>query len=105
MLFFIASALLLVIGWLIKHKKVMWLISGYNTSSPQEKEEYDPEKLRRYFGNFVFVLACIMMIMAAASVIFFEYEDTVTYIGFGALSIAIISGIIFLNTNNRVKRT
>lgn len=38
MLFFLPTTVLLMIGGLIKYKKVTWLISGYNTASKQEKE-------------------------------------------------------------------
>jgi hypothetical protein len=96
--------LLLIIGWLIKYKKVTWLISGYNTSSKQEKQQYDIEKLCKHVGNFIFILAGIFFMMAIASVLSSKYNDSITWIGFGTLAVTIVCGIIYLNTGNRVKK-
>jgi len=41
MIFLPIVLILSIIGWLVKFKKVTWLISGYNTASKQKKEEYD----------------------------------------------------------------
>ncbi len=104
MIFFSPTAVLILMGWLIKYKKVTWLISGYNTASRQEKERYDIEKLCQYMGNFIFVLAGIFFVMAILSVLFSEYSDKITWIGFGVLAVAIVCGIIYLNTGNRVTK-
>ena len=57
MIFLPVVLILLIIGLFVKYKKVTWLISGYNTASKEEKAKYDVEKLTKYFGNFLFVLA------------------------------------------------
>jgi Sec-independent protein secretion pathway component TatC len=57
MIFLPAALILFVIGLFVKYKKVTWLISEYNTASKDKKSEYDVEKLTKYFGNFLFVLA------------------------------------------------
>lgn len=104
MIFFIPMALLIIIGWLIKYKKVTWLISGYNTASKEKQAQYDIDKLCMYMGNFLFVLAGIFLVMAVISILFDEFTDTITIIGFCAEAAAIVAGIVYLNTGNKVKK-
>ena len=104
MIFFLPTILLIVMGWLIKYKKLTWLISGYNTASKQEKQQYNLEKLCKYVGNFIFILASIFFMMAITSLLLNKYVDKITWIGFGVLAIVIIYGIVYLNTGNRVKK-
>ncbi|WP_319467070.1 DUF3784 domain-containing protein [uncultured Trichococcus sp.] len=104
MIFFFPTVMLLIVGWLIKYKKVTWLISGYNTAPREEKQKYDIEKLCKHMGNFIFVLASIFFVMAITSLLFNKHVDTITRFGFGVLIIVTVSGIVYLNTNNRVKK-
>lgn len=104
MILFIPVVILAIIGWLIKYKKVTWLISGYNTASKQEKEKYDIEKLCKHMGNFIFALAFILLIMALAYISLPEYSDIVIWIGLATEAVAITGGIIYMNTGNRVKK-
>ena len=69
MMYLLPAALLFIIGWLVKYKKITWLISGYNTSNKEKKETYDIDKLTRLFGNFLFLLAVIFVIMATTIII------------------------------------
>lgn len=104
MIFFLPTIVLLICGWLIKYKKITWLISGYNTASKEQKQRYDTEKLCHYVGNFLFILAGILFSMAVIIVFIGEYSDKIILIGFGVLAIAIVCGLIYLNTGNRVKK-
>ena len=104
MTYFIAAALLAVMAWLVKYKKVTWLISGYNTASTEEQQKYDVDKLCRYYGNFLFVLTAIMLIMAILSVLLPAYLALITWIGLAVLLITLVAGIALMNTNNRVKK-
>lgn len=98
------SLLLFVIGAFIKYKKVTWLISGYNTSSKEEKEKYDIDKLTHYVGNFIFLLALVWSILTVLCMIFPLLVETIIIVGCGVLFIVMIIGVIYLNTNNRVKK-
>ena len=102
MYFIIPTILLFVIGWFVKVKKVTWLISGYNTSSKAEKEKYDIDKLCYNFGNFIYILALISLILTVASMVFSSQLELIVWIGVGVFMIAIVAGIIYLNTGNRV---
>jgi fatty acid desaturase len=98
------TVLLFLIGVFIKYKKVTWLISGYNTSSKEKKEEYDIEKLCRYMGNFVMLLAVCWGIMTIFGFIFEQYIAQIMIIGTVVFTIVIVGGVIFLNTGGRVKK-
>ncbi len=102
MYFIVPAILLFVIGWFVKVKKVTWLISGHNTSSKTEKEKYDVNKLCQYFGNFIYILALITLVLAGASMLFSDQLELIVWIGVGVLTITIVAGIIYLNTGNRV---
>jgi uncharacterized membrane protein len=104
MVLFLPAAVLALFGWLIKYKKAAWLISGYNTSSKKKKAEYDKDKLCRYTGNLVFLLAGILFITAALIALFEPYTEDIALAGFLALLSVSLVGIIFLNTGGRVKK-
>lgn len=104
MMFFLPAALLFSLGWLIKYKQVTWLISGYNTASKETKQQYDIDKLCNYMGNFLFILASIFFAMAIASLLFSEHVDTIAGFGSGVLMLVTVGGLVYLNTNNRVKK-
>ena len=101
-MFLFPAAVLVLLGWLIKYKKVTWLISGYNTASKKEKERYDVDKLCMHMGNFIFILAGILLLMAFAGIVFVSETDTVISIGFCILFAVIVAGLVYLNTGKRV---
>lgn len=90
--------------WIVKIKKVTWLISGYNTASKEKKEEYDVEKLCKYFGNFLYALAGVYMLWGIILLILPQYTDSVIISGFASSFIAIVIGIIYLNAGNKLKK-
>jgi hypothetical protein len=102
MLQFLPALLLFLAGWLIKYKKATWLISGYNIASRREKERYDVEKLTRLMGNFVFLLAGLFFIFAAASVLFPAYSGRITSAGIVAFLVVSVAGLVYLNTGKRL---
>lgn len=56
------SVLFIVIGILIKYGKMYFLISGYNTMSPEEKSKFNIEKIATLFRNVMFTMAAILII-------------------------------------------
>ena len=99
--FLIPAAVLALLGWLIKFKKVTWLISGYNTASKKEKERYDVDKLCRHMGNFIFTLAGIFLMMALAGIVFEKDSGAIITFGFLVLFAVIVGGLVYLNTGRR----
>ena len=76
------AGLLVLAAWLIKHKKMYWLISGYNTMSKDKKKKVDVEGLGKHIANMCFVMAGIIFLgaffLVNKEMIFFG----ITYAGF-----------------------
>ena len=104
MIIIAVALLLLLIGWLVKYKKVTWLISGYNTASKEKQAEYDLEKLTKHFGNFIFVLAGALIVWGLAELLYPQYAEPIMWAGLITQTVIIIAGLIYLNTGNRVKK-
>lgn len=100
MIFFIPAAIFAILGWLIKHRKVRWLVTGYKRPSKDLKHEEDILNRARTMGNLMFFLASIFLIMAAVNAAAFSFADTVTLVGLGIVSITILIGVIALSTGN-----
>ena len=96
--------LLFTIGYFIKVKKVTWLISGYNTASKEEKVKYDIDKLCHHMGNFIYLLALVWAVMTVFTIIFVKQIAIIMIISTVVFTFVIVGGIIWLNTNNRVKK-
>lgn len=56
-----SGLLTLLMGVAVKHLKWYWLISGYNTMSKEKKQQVDADGLGRYVGNFMFILAALLL--------------------------------------------
>jgi hypothetical protein len=53
---------LFFIGYLVRFRKMYWLISGYNTMSADKKKNVDTENLGILMGNMCFILGCLLFI-------------------------------------------
>lgn len=104
MIFIAIVVLLLIIGWIVKYKKVTWLISGYNTASKEKQAEYDLDKLTKHFGNFMFVLAGALIVWFLAELLYPDYAESIMWAGLITETVIIIAGSIYLNTGNQVKK-
>lgn len=102
MIFVVPALLLFVMGYLIKYKRAIWLISGYNTASQAKKETYDLDKLCPLMGNFIFMLASILSIMSLLIFVFPSLIDEITIGGISLLAIFGTIGLIYLNTGKRI---
>lgn len=93
--------LLAVLGYLIKVKQWTWLISGYNTSSAEEKVKYDTAALSSGVGNFMFFLGFTMLI---ASLGFLLEAIWIAATGWGLFLAAVIVFLVYANTGGRYKK-
>ncbi len=58
----ILAALIIVMGITMLLGKGDWMISGYNTASPEEKAQYNIRRLRLIMGISSILIALIMVI-------------------------------------------
>jgi preprotein translocase subunit SecG len=102
MLFFIPAAIFALLGWLIRHKKVEWLITGYRRPSKDLKREEDILRRSLAMGNFMFFLASLFLVMAVVNGAALPFADTVTLVGLGIISITVLIGVIALSTGSDI---
>lgn len=97
----IVAAFFVLLGVTFSCGKGGFLIAGYNTSSPEEKEEYDEKALCRATGCLMFAFAACAGVVALSDVcdcIAFLWVGIVLYI------VVAIGGVIYMNTSKKVKR-
>lgn len=81
--------------------KGAFLIAGYNTASPEEKEQYDEKTLCRAMGVLMFAcVACCGVLMLSAV---FD-SIPLMWIGIVLLLVVPIGGVVYMNTSKKVKR-
>ena len=90
-----------LLGILFAFGKGSGLIAGYNTSSPDEKAKIDEKKLCRFMAKFMFVLAACWLVAACGEI----FKITILlWVGQALFFIAVIAGVIYINTGNRCKK-
>ena len=99
----IAPILLFIFGYLVRFKKMSFLIAGYNTASKKEKEKYDEEALCKAVGNLLFLLSLINLILPVGLYLFPDKVGALSTIITVLTLITTITAIIYMNTGNRYK--
>jgi hypothetical protein len=59
----VGGLLLLILGYLIRFKKMLWLLSGYD-----ERKVKNKEALARFAGNYVILIGIFMLIVSAFNI-------------------------------------
>ncbi len=93
--------LLVVLGYLMRVKQWAWLISGYNTSSAEEKAKYDTVALCNGVGNFLYFLGFTLFV---ASIGFLLEARWITSMGWILFVVAVIVFLVYANTGERYKK-
>jgi hypothetical protein len=95
------SLILFGLGYLIRFRKAYGLISGYNTMSPEKKQNVDVARLGKLVGNFCFAMGVVLL--AGLLLLVFDF----TAAGFGVLAL-LVPLIVYLlvtaqkyDSNNR----
>ena len=95
------AALFFVLGIVFACGKGANLIAGYNTASPEEKAKIDEKKLLKAMSVLMFVLAGCFMISASSEI--FKMKMLI-WLGQGLFIVALIAGLIYINTKTKFKR-
>lgn len=112
----IASIITLVIGLLfivmgiaLFCGKGSWLIAGYNTMSPQEKEKYDEKKLCKAASVVCVLCSLMLFVMSYLGYrvdrrLMSEKDMLIFVVAFIAvITVAIFAALIYMNTKAKKK--
>ncbi|MCF7559729.1 DUF3784 domain-containing protein [Sabulilitoribacter multivorans] len=97
----VVAFIFIILGILIKHGKLYFLIAGYNTMPKEEKEKYDIEGVATVFRNTMFAMAFVIIIGFILSK-WLNLPNIETY----AFFVAIICGVpylIIISNSNKYK--
>ena len=95
------AALFVALGIIFASGRGANLIAGYNTASPNEKAHTDENKLLKTMSVFMFVLAGCFLVSASSEIF---HVKLLIWIGQALFVVALITGLIYLNTGNRFKK-
>lgn len=82
------ALLFIVLGILVKHRKMYFLIAGYNTMSKKEKGNYNVEGIATVFRNAMFGMAFVI-IAGSFIAAFTEHSNIQAYAFWASLMIGI----------------
>src|SRR5690625_141262 len=93
--------LFIVLGFFLINGKGSFLIAGYNTMPPEEKEKYDTVALCKFMGKMMFTLSFSMLfwvVSEAYEINWLFYFGLVLFVGI------VVFMLIYVNTRNRFKK-
>jgi hypothetical protein len=93
------AILFIILGALVKYGKMYFLISGYNTLSPAEKEKVNVEAIADVFRNGMFGMA--LVIIAGYLISMFTGEQLIYRASF---FVAILLGLPYLIVVSNIKK-
>lgn len=88
----------IALGIVFMNGKGAFLIAGYNTLPKDKKSKFDNNKLCRFMGKFMFVLAACWVAVLLSDILKIM---ALLWIGLILFLIVIICGVIYANTGNR----
>lgn len=88
----IVAAVVAVVGIVILAGKGDWLIAGYNTASPEEREKYDIRRLRLLMGGVLVAIAPLCLLLNGDA-----DESSVLVFTAAVVALAVVS-VILANT-------
>ena len=95
----VLAVLLLIMGIIILIGKGDNLIAGYNTSSKEERSQYNVKRLRGLIGGFLLILAPLMVLLLGE-------ESLASGFSFSALTLVLcIVVVILANTWAKKKKS
>jgi undecaprenyl pyrophosphate phosphatase UppP len=95
----IVPIVFIILGVLIKYRKMYGLIAGYNTMTQEEKKKYDIEGIATLMKNVMFGMASIMIIGLLIS-----YWTNDSNYEMYALGLALVVGIPYLLIKSNSKQ-
>ena len=99
--FLFIAVLLAALGILFASGRGADLIAGYNTASREKKAKTDEKKLLKAMSVFMFVLAGCALVSALSQAL---HIRSLIWIGQALFAVALIAGLVYLNTGDRFKK-
>ena len=95
---FIVPAILIILGIILRSGKGSFLMAAFNTSSKQNKGNYDEKALSIFISKLLFFCSAIIIIYQIA----ITYNATfIKYLSMFILIITVLSASSYVNTGNR----
>ncbi|GFZ30288.1 hypothetical protein CSC2_08140 [Clostridium zeae] len=94
-------ALFVILGIIFSLGKGAFLISGYNTSSKEEKAKYDEKALCKFMGKAMFMFAFSVFLWGLSTLL---NQHIIFVIGFTLFIGTAIFLVIYTNSNNRFRK-
>ncbi len=101
---FLGTIILWILALIMSTGKADFLISGYNTSSKEERDKYDGKALAKFMAKLCFILGVIMLAAPLADIFNIGSFNIVFWGSYIVLIAVIIGGIIYMNTGNRFQK-
>lgn len=93
--------LFILIGIMLSLGKWSFLISGFNTMSKEEKEQYDVMSLCKFMGKIMFVVAFSIALFILSDILMIPI---LLNIGVVIIISSVIFAVIYANTGNRFEK-
>nr|WP_173707319.1 DUF3784 domain-containing protein [Clostridium beijerinckii] len=88
----------IIIGFLLMNNKCLWLISGYNTMTKEEKEKYDKKALCKFMSYLMFAIAACQGFIALGD---YLRKSWIWILASTIMIVICIGAVIYCNRGNR----
>lgn len=97
----LTMALFIGLGIIFHMGKGSFIIAGYNTMSKKEKEKHNIQRLSRFMGNLMFVIAFSTLLLFLGAI---YNKKSLSYFATALNIIVPIVAIIYMNTSKSFKK-
>jgi O-antigen/teichoic acid export membrane protein len=97
-----SGVIILFLGFVTRKYNLSILVAGYNTAPAEEKQKYDERKMTRYVGNMLMMASAILLVSAIVFY-WFDLPESAFFVSWAIFIIFLLGGLVFLNTNDRLK--
>lgn len=100
---FIGSAVILLIGLVLRTYNASGLIAGYNTMSEEEKSKWDERAMSRFIGDMLIISAAVLLL---CGILYMLSLVSIAYIfaSWGIFMLILIFVVIYLNISPKFKK-
>jgi hypothetical protein len=97
------AIVIIILAVLMKIFNLKNLVAGYNTLPKNKQKKYDEKLLLKYITNMMIISAVILIAGSIPSIFNIASAETYFAISWIIFTLFIISAVIFLNLNKKIK--